>query len=489
MTREPLSNVDAAWLRMEDPTNLMMVTGLMLFEERLEMDRLRRVLRDRLVTFPRFRQRVRSARLGLGAPAWEDDAKFDIDSHLHRIALPSPGDKRALENLVSDLLSTPLDYSKPLWQIHLIEGYGDGCALLSRIHHAIADGIALVGLMLSLTDTEPGGDRDQRPARPARRAARLLPPMFDLPLAVAEQGLQMVQDPSRALALAKFAAGGAFELARLTIAAPDPKTALRGELGVAKRAAWSRNIPLDAIKRAGRAAGGTVNDVLVSAATGALRRYLIGRGERLEGVEIRAAIPVNLRPLDRALDLGNRFGLVYLSMPLGIADPFERFGEVRRRMNELKDSPQALVAYGVLSAIGTVPSQVQPLAVQFFGSKASVVMTNVPGPREPLFLAGRRISSVMFWVPQSGHLGIGISILSYAGSVMVGVNTDAGLIPDPEAVVSAFHDEIDQLVAGRPEAMTTPRRPATKRRIEPAVPAARRRPPARRRPSPPARSS
>jgi hypothetical protein len=205
---------------------------------------------------------------------------------------------------------------------------------------------------------------------------------------------------------------------------------------------------------------------LITAAAGALRRYLLNRGDRVDDdLNIRAAVPVNLRPLDGPPKLGNQFGLVFLSLPLGIADPRQRLPELKRRMDELKGSPDALVSFGILNAMGRVPSQVQPLAVEFFGSKATAVMTNVPGPKQELYLAGKAIKQVMFWVPQSGRMGLGVSILSYAGNVMVGVNSDGHLVPDPERIVADFEQELSKLMPPRRRANgQTKRSPARARR-------------------------
>src|SRR5438067_1017192 len=153
------------------------------------------------------------------------------------------------------------------------------------------------------------------------------------------------------------------------------------------------------------------------------------RGQPTAGVAIRASVPVNLRPLDRAHELGNAFGLVFLTLPIGIADPARRLRAIKKEMDGLKQSPEALVAFGVLSLMGLAPVEIEQAGLRFFGSKATAVLTNVPGPRQPLYLAGRKIGKVMFWVPQSGHLGIGISIISYEGGVMLGIATDAR--PEP----------------------------------------------------------
>jgi WS/DGAT/MGAT family acyltransferase len=249
----------------------------------------------------------------------------------------------------------------------------------------------------------------------------------------------MLEDPGRI-------AEGAYRLGRLVLLPPDPRTAFKGELGRRKRAAWSNPVPLEDFKAIGKAFGATVNDVLVATATGALRRYLEKRGDEVKGLAIRASVPVNLRPVDDAHHrLGNSFGLVFLTLPVGIVDPVRRLRAIKKEMDELKRSPEAIVAFGVLNVMGLAPVEVERLGLRFFGSKATAVLTNVPGPREPLYLAGRKLDSVMFWVPQSGRLGLGISILSYAGGVMLGVATDEGLVADPEKIVDAFEKEFKSL--------------------------------------------
>jgi len=440
-----VSAIDSAWLRMEDPTNLMMVTGVLLFDGRLDQRRLRAVVEERLLAFPRFRQRIQEPPFGVGTPSWVTDHRFDLDYHLRRVALPEPGDKRALEAFVSEVMSTPLDFTKPLWQIVVVE-HASGSALVSRIHHAIADGIALVRVLLSLTD-EKARPRRRRAANPPDLDAGAGASLLQAGGWLAQTGFGLVREPGQALRAAGLGADAAATLARVTLMPPDPQTALKGPLGVMKRAAWSEPIPLADVKEAGLRVGGTINDVLVTAAAGALRRYLAGRGEDVHGLDVRAAVPVNLRPLDEAHRLGNQFGLVFLALPLGVEDPAERLAEVKRRMDELKSSLQPVVALGLLTTIGYLPVPLQPLPIQFFGSKASLVLSNVPGPRERLYLAGEPLGRAMFWVPQSGRLGLGVSILSYAGEVLVGVASDAGLVPDPAAIVHGFQDEVQALTA------------------------------------------
>jgi len=444
--RVPMASIDAAWLGMEDPTNLMMVTGVLALDGRADLKRLRLTLDRRLKPFGRFHQRVVRPRASM--PHWEDDETFDIDNHLSHVALPAPGDDNGLREMVSELMSVPLDFTKPLWHMHVIDNYHGGSVVLARIHHSIADGIALVRVMLSLTDESA----DAKPPRAAakRPATGFRMPLDWLPSAVGRglaRGQELVANPDRAMGLARVGAHGAYRLGRLVVLPPDPETVFKGKLGRRKRAAWSEPVPLDDFKTIGKAFGATVNDVLVAVTTGALRRYMEKRGKPTSGVAIRASVPVNLRSLDQAHQMGNAFGLVFLTLPIGIVDPVRRVRAIKKEMDELKGSPEALVAFGLLSLMGLAPVEVEQLGLRFFGSKATAVLTNVPGPRQPLYMAGRKIDKVMFWVPQSGHLGLGISILSYNGGVMLGIATDAGLVPDPERIVESFKVEFEAMRA------------------------------------------
>ena len=444
----PLSPVDTTWLRMEEPTNLMMISGIFMFDELLDFDTLATVVENRLLRYDRFRQRVVQPQFRLRPPYWEMDPNFDLSFHLRRIALPAPGDQAALQELVNDMMSTPLDMSKPLWQFHLVENYGAGCALLCRLHHSIADGIALMKLLLAMTDEE--ADPPESTQQPAASAARRGPAPLGSSLRLASKlyktGRGVLGHPEQVSDAAKFGVGSVASLANLLLLSPDPKTRFKGKLGIRKRSAWSRPIDLADVKAIGRVTGGTVNDVLLTAASGALGRYLRGNGEPVAGLKIRAVVPVNLRPLDGAPTLGNKFGIVFLTLPVGIADPLERLFELKRGMDGIKGSQEALVAFGILNAIGLASNGIEDLVVDIFEKKATAVMTNVPGPGEIRYFAGKPVRGLMFWVPQSGRLGLGLSILSYAGEVLIGIAADAGLTPDPEAIVEAFHEEFESMM-------------------------------------------
>ncbi len=427
-----LSNVDAAWLHMERPTNLMVITGVLWFDTVVEPAQIERVISARVLErFPKFRQRV--VEHAITGAHWEDDPTFALESHIHRVALPAPGGRVELQQFVSDLMSTPLDKTKPLWQLHVVEGLDGGSAIVVRIHHCIGDGMALARLLLSLTDD---ADAAEPPPAPAPEQPSLW-----------HRALDAVAHPSQIhlSEIARTGARGVEALGKLLFTGPDRPSCLRGDVGVPERAAWTEPVSLDVVKAIGQPHGATVNDVLVAAVTGAIHHYLLERHCLVDS--IRAVVPVNLRPLDEPLprDLGNRFGLVFLDLPVGLDHRRTRLLEVKRRMDAIKQSPEAVVAYGVLQAMGATPVQLERAIIDVFGKKATAVMTNVPGPCEPVYLAGHRVAGLMFFVPRSGDVALGVSIFSYARTIVLGVSSDAAVIDRPDDILTGFTDELRQI--------------------------------------------
>jgi diacylglycerol O-acyltransferase len=453
---ETFSPADAVMVRVDEPTNMTMITGVMTFDRALDVERLKATMRSRLlVPYPRFRQRVRQPG-PIGMPRWEDDPRFDLEAHVHRIGLPTPGGQQALQALVGDLMSTPLNAQAPLWQVHVVEA-ANSSALVVRLHHAIADGLALVQVLLSMADTTP----DAPPPEPAETLPEEESPGGILDPAVAgyrlvrggmhrarqmlHAGREMLGNREELVDTSLVAAASALTLSKLLLKAPDPITVFRGPIGIPKRVAWSDPVSLEEVKAIGRIVGGTVNDVLITAMSGGLRRYMEGRGQSADGLNIRAAIPVNLRPPEELDRLGNRFGFVFLDLPVGVLDPQQRLLVLKRRMDDIKDSPEAAVTFGVLNFLGWMPTAADKRAFTMLADKATAIITNVPGPREQLYLAGSALQGFMFWIPIPAGLGLGLSILSYCGQVTVGVATDAGLVPDPEAIVDAFQAELEEM--------------------------------------------
>jgi WS/DGAT/MGAT family acyltransferase len=443
---------------MDRPTNLMMIVGVMMFDDRMDYARLRRTLETRLLPFRRFKQKVVHDATGAW---WEDDEDFDLDRHLHHAALPAGDQKSELQKMAAELMSTPLDPNRPLWSYHLVDNYDGGSALVVRIHHCIADGIALIGVMLSLTDASP--DAPEHPAPPPEMGGedgpdsffwhRVFEPVTQGMISAINLGtkawlkyFELLTNPSQAIDYSRQGVGMAAELGNLLIMPSDSKTRFKGKPGGTKAVAWSEPMPLAEIKAVGKALGCSVNDLLLSAVAGAMRAYLVERGDSVEGVEVRALVPVNLRSKEDEGKLGNRFGLVTLLLPVYMQNPFERVFEVRRRMDELKGSYQPVVALGILAATGLAPKFVQEIALDILANKASAVMTNVPGPQQPLYFAGAHLAQQMFWVPQSGDIGMGVSILSYNSRVQFGLVTDRHFVADPENIVSRFRPEFEKLV-------------------------------------------
>jgi WS/DGAT/MGAT family acyltransferase len=459
-----MSKVDTAWLRMDTEANLMMIVGVWSIRPGIALTALRERVAERLLKYPRFRQKVVEDSL-LGAQ-WVADRDFDIARHVvAEVPLPLRGQSRdeVLRERVGQLCSQPLDPAHPLWQMQLIEDMGDGSsALICRVHHCIADGIALIAVMLSITDG--GKAPPQRKAREAEAPHEadwlldaFLRPMSNMTvkaIGLAGKGMSKGVDLAMSgstpvdssLEMARMGYQAVSDVAAFALMPDDSPTRLKGKPGVNKTVAWDDSLALDEVKAVGRALGASINDVLLACAAGAIGKYLADRGEDPAGKEIRAMVPVNLRPLEQAWQLGNRFGLVPLVLPIGIANPVERLFAVRARMSELKGSFQPVMAFGLLSVAGLLIKPVQHAMLNLFAKKATAVMTNVPGPAEALKFCGSTVEKVMFWVPQSGDIGLGLSILTYAGRVQFGLITDTGLCPDPEAVVANFAPEFEKLL-------------------------------------------
>lgn len=456
---ERMTKVDTAWLRMDSPSNLMMIVGVWTLKPGIRYEDLCRRVEERLLKYNRFRQRVVEDAAGA---TWVEH-KVDVREHILREKLPrhKAGEAQAaLQKRVGELAMVPLDRKRPLWQFHLVEDYDGGSALMVRIHHCIADGIALISVTMSLVDGGlPPPERKSKQAPAGAEdwiADTLIKPLTDITVKAldaagdgAVKSLGLLRDPQKGMSgsldMARMAYQVVSDAASLALMPDDSKTRLKGKPGTAKRVAWCPPLPLDEVKAVGKALNCSVNDVLLSCVAGAIGEYLKNKGDDVAGQEIRAMIPVNLRPMEQAYKLGNRFGLVPLVLPIGMENPIERVYEVRRRMNALKGSTQPLLAFGLLAVAGLLIKPAQDAMLSLFGRKTTAVMTNVPGPREKLKFLGSTLEQSMFWVPQSGDIGLGVSILSYGGGVQFGVITDTVLCPQPQEIIDEFEPEFAKL--------------------------------------------
>ena len=443
-TMEP---VDTMWLNMDRANNLMIIESLMTLESPMDWERFVGVLQQRVLDhYPVFSQKPVPSRAGrLLPPHWEDDEHFSLERHLHRVTLAAPGGDEELQAFVTAHLSQPLPHDRPLWEMHLIDGYGDGAAVYSRLHHSMADGIALTQVLLSMTDESPERDVDETElagthARgPLGAAAHLAgaagSALLDVPRLLTTEHL------GDAASLAVKATGVATKL----LFSGNPTSPVKGVATSDKRAIWAPPVPLDDVVAIAHGTGTTVNDVLMSALAGALSTYLAARHGA--AVDIPTMVPVNLRPVDQPLprDLGNRFALVLFSLPSALGTPFARLAETKRRMDAIKDSPEAVMTFGLIEGLGLTGPELERVVTDFFANKATGVTTNVPGPTTARYVAGTRITGMLGWVPESGNQTLGTSIFSYDGSVFVGFKVDTGVITHPEELVSAFVGEIEAL--------------------------------------------
>jgi len=457
MSRKKISLYDQTLLRVDQSNNLMMVTGLIILGAPVDYERLKAAVVHSIQPYRHFRQRLVQPLLPFMRPSWEDDPSFNIDEHLKRVQIPSPGTEKNLQDLISVLLSTKLDFSHPLWEFYLVENYGKGSALIARFHHTIADGMAAMQWLLTLTEpaSYPAHQAPfQDAAQPGKQAAeqtvktRQSGSLNIKKLGIKdfwEEGKMMLGTPGYARRRARQGLDLVEATGRVAIRWPDPATVFKGPLGFEKRAAWSQPLDLKEVKSVGKVFNSTINDILLSALAGALGRYIAAQGRPVKNVTIRGFIPVNLRPLETNGELGNQFGLVFLSLPIGIDDPVERLRRIKRNMDDLKTSPEAVATFGLVNLLGATPPRIEEIAIKLLDSKGTLLITNVPGPQKQLTLVGVPVIEIMGWVPQTGRVGVGASIVSYNGVVRLGMATDAGLVPDPDTIVGLFLSEYEAM--------------------------------------------
>ncbi|HQR26035.1 MAG TPA: WS/DGAT domain-containing protein [Nocardioides sp.] len=483
-TRAPIPASDQTWLHMDRPNNLMHVHSLMWFDGEPAWADLRRTVKERVVDkFPVFTRRAVEVD---GEWAWEDDPEFDLRHHLRRVDLPAPGDVEALRAWAGTQFSRTFDPERPLWDMAVIRGVTGleeqpVTVIFSRFHHALADGIRLVQLMLSMCDMHdeapvlpPVVGRDVRTGVVAATtgvvkhaagdaldiAKGLTSRVLRLPLAVTrlrpsslEHGLETLVHPERMIdavsalsSLNNQSANTVTELTRLMAAGRSVETSWSGVPGVAKRVDWVVGLDLDRIKKFGKEYHGTVNDALLAVLSRALTRYLDEKDALVD--EIHWLVPVSLLPMDENLpaELGNHFSLIFMSMPLGIGDPQELVQAIQQRMTRLKESAEPVVTFGIQWLLAESPTTVAVWLTNYFANKGVGVLTNVPGPRAKMSFAGVPVACSLGWAPTSGDQPMSLSIFSYNGQVSISIAADAHLVPDPERIAELVREEYDVLM-------------------------------------------
>jgi diacylglycerol O-acyltransferase len=459
-----LSPLDASFLFAEDRTRPMHIGGVMTFTapDGFDFDGFVALIGQRLGLVPRWRQKVREVPVHLGLPVWVDDADFDLEYHVRRSALPGPGTEEQLRALVGRLLGRRLDRSRPLWEIYLVEGLADGrFAVVTKTHHAMVDGLASMDVGALLLDPTP--EIRETPPDDWRPAAE--PSSLDLAADAVREAMRrprtVLDVAARARADVREVMAGLERTVETLVSATSarPVHPLNAVTGEQRRFGMARTTLAD--HRAVRAAcGGTVNDVVLAVVTGALRRWMMTRGEPLtDGTAVRALVPVSVRTRrDGAADsrngtaaVGNSISAYFVELPVGEDDPLRRLAAVSAAMDEHKASGRAVGASTLIRLAGLAPPTLHSLGVrlasQFSSHAYNVLVTNVPGPPRPLYAMGARMLDMYPVVPLAGGQAVSIGITSYDGVMHYGLNADRDALPDVDVLAEAMPEALAELKA------------------------------------------
>lgn len=446
-----LSSLDAAFLELEDSDAAahMHIGAVLVFEPRPEgppgLAELRREIERRIHVLPRYRSRLTATRVGpLRRPAWEPDPDFAIADHVRRAALPAPGGEEELTDWCGQYWSTRLDRSRPLWEVVLLEGLEDGrWALATKTHHALADGVASVGVTQVLLDASRAGSRQLAPTTSAEGDGGSGAGLVDRLGEVVRGGAELFSHPRRLVGDARSAA----ELIIREELSPAPSTTLNVAIGPRRNYTLAR-ARLSDLKAVKNALGGTVNDVVLAAAAGGLRRLLDGRGDALPPSGLRAMVPVNLRNGGNgAGELGNRVSSLFVHLPVSEPDPVRRYLVTAGETAELKADGQARSGAELLALAGLAPPLLHSvLARSSTGRRLfNLTVTNVPGPRRPLYAFGARLEEVLPLVPLAADHSVGIAVVSYCGRMFFGLSGDERATPDLDVLREGIEETIREL--------------------------------------------
>lgn len=450
-----MSPLDTSFLHIEDAVTHMHIGSVGLFEGPPPgADEIPAAIEGRLPLVPRYRQKVAFVPLALGRPVWVDDPHFNLDYHVRRTALPSPGGDQELRNLVGRVMSQQLDRAKPLWELWVAEGLDEGrWALISKSHHCMVDGVSATDLLSVLLDSErephapvPDAWHPDREPNPAELVAQALARRAASPYEGTRTALAAIRGPRR-LARQAFEVGRGFVNLREVIA-PGTASSLNGPIGPHRRWDWAR-ARLSDIKEIRQGHGGTINDVVLAAIAGGFRDLLLSRGEEVGGRVVRSLVPVSVRAEHERGTYNNKVSAMFAELPVEIEDPAARLQAVHQQMQELKHSGQAVAAERLTALGGFAPAMLLALAGRV-GTRVpqravNTVTTNVPGPQQPLFLCGRRMLEAFPFVPLGGWVRIGVAIFSYDGNINFGVTGDRDTAPDIGVLCAGIERSIAQL--------------------------------------------
>ncbi len=467
-----MTPLDAAFYHLERTGQLLHVGSVCMFGGPLDYERTVADLAARLHLVPRYTQRVMPVPLNLGNPTWEPARGFDIRQHVVRHVLRPPGDDEQLRNLVSRLFAEPLDRSRPLWELHQIDGWRDDRGvLLAKVHHCMIDGVSgvqLLGVLFDVTALpapSPPAPEPPPPSPPPTPSEQAWQAVAEGAASAAE-GLRVLRGLLRRPRDAWQEARAALEVlgggARMMLESIPP-TPFNGFVGTLRRLEWL-TLDLHEVKRVKNRLGGTVNDVVLATITGGLRRYLEHRGYTADRVELRAMCPVSVRTANERLQLGNRVSAMIAPLPVGIFDPLERLRQIRTAMEQLKGRGESQRMGRLIELLGYLPAPLQPQMGWLQSTPVNTICTNVPGPPVSLFFQGLRLERMVPLVPLAQGVGLTFAILSYADTLTIGVNLDPALIRDGDRIVKELDASFAELRTLAGVEPGTPARPARPRR-------------------------
>ena len=448
---EQMSALDASFLAVEDSVTHMHIGVVGIFDgPPPAYQELRAMVAGKLARLPRYRQVVRFVPLGLARPLWVDDRHFNLDYHLRRTALPAPGGEAELRHLVARVMSQQLDRAKPLWEMWIVEGLDEGrWALISKFHHCMVDGVAGVDLLSVLLDQQrspraPSEDAWTPEASP--EGAELVVRAVAMSLQSPYEAVRTLPAPAQMLRTGERAARGLLRFSN--VIRPSASCSLNGPVGPHRRWSWAR-AQLSDVKAVRAAFGGTVNDVVLACIAGGFRELLISRGEPVNRV-LRTLVPVSVRSPGEYGIYNNRVSAMFAELPVGIEEPVARLRAVSVQMAELKDSHEAVAGEVLASLTWFAPplllALAERLATRLPQHSINTVTTNVPGPQQPLYAAGRRMLESFPYVPLGGHVRVGVAIFSYDGACAFGVTGDYDTAPDIDVLCAGIERSLAELV-------------------------------------------
>lgn len=457
-----LTGLDASFLYLETPTQHMHVMGVATFDpttapEPITWERLVAETERRLHLVPSTRWRLAEVPFELHHPLWVDDPDFDLERHIFEVGLPAPGTVRELAALAAEIMSRPLDRSRPLWEMHLVHGLADGTvAVLQKTHHAAIDGVSGVQLAMALMDLTPEGTDIPPPAGPWR--PERMPGEWELLVhavgSLARQPGRVTRALGRNLVGAVRSAVDGLRGEGAAVPFAVPRTSFNGALSPHRSIAFAET-ELDRLKAVKRSLGGTVNDVVLAVCAGALRRYLEGRGERPDA-DLVAQVPISVRTPEEAGALGNRISSMLVPLGTTVDDPSERYRAIGAATARAKSAHNAIGADVLQNFAEFAPPAVAARAARFVSAARladrlpppyNLTVSNVPGPQFPLYSLGARMVASWPLGPVNEGTGLNITVTSYDGTMFWGVVADAELVPDPWAVTDGIPTALAELEA------------------------------------------